>query len=299
MNDIKSMLPNELSEYFRLNGEPEYRAKQVFRWLSRGVRSFDEMTDLGVLIRERLKKDFFLSAPVIRRKQVSRKDGTEKYLWALRDGNAIESVLMRYEHGNTVCVSSQVGCRMRCAFCASSHGGLIRNLEPSEILDQVIFTQSDTGLPVSHIVLMGIGEPLDNMDNVLRFLELVNHPDGLNIGMRHISLSTCGIAERIDKLASYNLQLTLSISLHAPDDETRDLLMPVNRSGGVKKLLEACKRYTRATGRRISFEYALIKGVNDSEWQAKLLYEETAGISGHINLIPLNEVEGIGFKPGT
>jgi 23S rRNA (adenine2503-C2)-methyltransferase len=292
------MHPEEIAAYFLSFGEPAYKAKQVFRWLSRGVRSFDEMTDISVKLREKLKQDCFLSAPGIKRKQISQQDGTIKYLWELKDGNAIESVFMRYEHGNTVCVSTQVGCGMGCVFCASSEGGLVRNLDASEILDQVIFTQSDTDRTVTNVVLMGIGEPLNNLDNVIRFLALINHKDGLNIGMRHITLSTCGIAERIDKLASYNLQLTLSISLHAPDDATRSLLMPVNKNSGIKKLLEACKRYVQKTGRRISFEYALIKGVNDSEWQAKLLYEEMAGVSGHINLIALNDVKDAEFKPG-
>lgn len=231
------------------------------------------------------------------RRQVSSLDGTIKYLWRLGDGNCIETVLMRYHHGNTVCISSQVGCRMGCAFCASTLGGKVRDLTPAEMLDQVLFTQMDSGAPVSNIVLMGIGEPLDNFDTVLRFLELVNSPDGLNIGMRHISLSTCGLTEKIDKLADYQLQLTLSVSLHAPDDETRSRIMPVNRSVGVEKLFAACRRYFEKTGRRISYEYAMIDGVNDADWQADLLARHLKGTPGHVNLIPLNNVEESPLKP--
>ena len=231
------------------------------------------------------------------RKQISRLDGTIKYLWELRDGNCIETVLMSYHHGNTVCISSQVGCRMGCKFCASTVDGKVRDLTPSEMLDQVIFTQRDSGREISNIVLMGIGEPMDNRANVLRFLELVNHPDGLNIGMRHISLSTCGVVPGIDALAEEDLQLTLSVSLHAPDSATRSRIMPVNNSYDVEELFAACHRYFRKTGRRISFEYALIDGVNDHAWQADLLAEKIRGMPGHVNLIPLNDVVESEFKP--
>ncbi len=292
------MLPYELEEYFNKIGEPAFRAGQVFKWLAAGVTSFDDMTDIGKKLREKLSESFYITVPNILRKQVSALDGTIKYLWELRDGMAVESVMMSYEHGNTVCVSSQVGCKMGCAFCASTIGGHIRNLEPSEILDQVVFTQLDSGKKISNIVMMGIGEPLDNFDNVIRFLELVNHAGGLNIGMRHITVSTCGIAERIDKLASYNLQLTLSVSLHAPDDETRNKIMPVNKSNNISRLLEACKHYHEKTGRRISFEYALIKGVNDGDGHLRLLAKKMREVSGHVNLIALNEVDGSQFKPG-
>ena len=206
---------------------------------------------------------------------------------------------MRYRYGNTVCVSSEVGCAMGCAFCASTLGGLVRRLTAGEILDQVLCTQMDSGLPVSHIVLMGIGEPLDNFDAVIRFLELVNHPDGLNISMRHISLSTCGLTERIDKLASLHLQLTLSVSLHAPDDETRNRIMPVNRSCGVDRLLDTCRRYYAETGRRISFEYAMIDGVNDTRRHAELLVKKLSGMGAHVNMIPLNNVEESPLKPSS
>ncbi len=297
MTDIKSMTQEELGTLFRDLGQPAFRAKQVFTWLHRGVTSFEEMTDLPKDLRAKLAEHCVISYPTVERKQVSAQDGTIKYLWRLMDGNCVETVFMRYQHGNTVCVSSQVGCRMGCAFCASTLGGKVRDLTAGEILDQVLFTQMDAGEAVSNIVMMGIGEPLDNFDNVLRFLELVNHPDGLNIGMRHISLSTCGLTEKIDKLAEYGLQLTLSVSLHAPDDPTRDKLMPVNRGTGVAKLLAACRRYFETTGRRISFEYAMIDGVNDSDAQADLLADWLEGTGSHVNLIPLNHVAESPLKP--
>ena len=297
MVDIKSMTPEELAAFFKELGQPAFRAKQVFRWLYRGVTSFDEMTDLPKALREQLEERCFLTVPKVARKQVSAIDGTIKYLWELADGNCIETVLMRYQHGNTVCVSSQVGCRMGCAFCASTIAGRVRDLTPSEMVDQVLFTQLDSSAHISNIVLMGIGEPLDNFDTVMKFLQLVNHPEGLNIGMRHISLSTCGLTEKIDKLAQLGLQLTLSVSLHAPDDETRSQIMPINRSVGVDKLMDTCRRYFKTTGRRISYEYAMIDGVNDSDRQADLLAGLLKGLPGHVNLIPLNDVEESPLKP--
>lgn len=297
--DIKSLLPEEIETEFAKIGEPKYRAKQVFTWMSRGVRSFDEMSDLPKLLRKVLSENFILTNPTPIRKQVSEIDGTIKYLWELSDGNAVETVVMSYQHGNTVCISTQVGCRQGCAFCASTIGGLVRNLEPSEMLDEVLFSQIDSEKPISNIVLMGIGEPLDNYDNVIKFLKLVNHPDGMNIGMRHISLSTCGLTENIDKLAELNLQLTLSISLHAADDETRSKLMPANRKRGVDELVTVCKRYFKRTGRRISFEYAMIDGVNDTPMHAILLSQKAKACSAHVNLIPLNHVEEREFKPST
>ena len=297
MIDLKSMTLEELTAFFKEMGQPAFRAKQVFRWLYRGVTSFEEMTDLSKSLREQLEAQCFITAPKVARKQVSAIDGTIKYLWELADGNCIETVLMRYQHGNTVCVSSQVGCRMGCAFCASTLAGRVRDLTPAEMVDQVLFTQLDSGAHISNIVLMGIGEPLDNFDTVMRFLTLVNHPDGLNIGMRHISLSTCGLTEKIDKLAQLGLQLTLSVSLHAPDDETRSKIMPINRSVGVDKLMETCRRYFKTTGRRISYEYAMIDGVNDSDHQADLLAGLLKGLPGHVNLIPLNDVEESPLKP--
>lgn len=297
MTDLKSMNLEELTSFFKELGEPAFRAKQVFQWMHRGVTSFDEMSNLSKSLREKLNNQCYLTRPQVERKQVSAIDGTIKYLWRLMDGNCIETVLMRYKHGNTVCISCQVGCRMGCAFCASTLGGKIRDLTPSEMLDQVLFTQLDSGEPISNIVLMGIGEPLDNYDTVMRFLHLVNHPDGLNIGMRHISLSTCGLVEKIDKLAELGLQLTLSVSLHAPDDETRSKIMPVNRSVGVERLMDTCRRYFQTTGRRISYEYAMIDGVNDSDRQADLLASLLKGTPGHVNLIPLNDVAESPLKP--
>ncbi len=297
--DILSMLPEEIETELENLGEPKYRALQVFTWLHRGVRDFEEMSNLSKPLRQKLRENYSLYRPRVLKKQVSQIDGTIKYLWELADGNAVETVVMQYKHGNTVCVSSQVGCRQGCAFCASTIGGLVRSLEPSEILDEVLFSQLDSGLPISNIVLMGIGEPLDNFDNVMRFLELVNHPKGMNIGMRHISLSTCGLIERFDDLADRDLQLTLSVSLHAPDDETRSRIMPANRGRGVEKLMDACRRYYERTGRRISFEYAMIDGVNDTEYHARLLAKEARSLAAHVNLIPLNHVEERQFKPST
>ena len=297
MVDIKSMTLEELTAWFKEQGEPAFRAKQVFQWLYRGVTSFEEMSNLSKGLRQKLSENCFITAPQVARKQESALDGTIKYLWELGDGNCIETVLMRYKHGNTVCISCQVGCRMGCAFCASTLAGKVRDLTPAEMIDQVLFTQLDSGAPISNIVLMGIGEPLDNYDTVMKFLKLVNHPDGMNIGMRHISLSTCGLTEKIDKLAQLELQLTLSVSLHAPDDETRSKIMPVNRAVGVEKLMDTCRRYFQTTGRRISYEYAMIDGVNDSDAQADLLAKLLKGQPGHVNLIPLNEVEESPLKP--
>ena len=297
MTDIKSMTLPELRDFLQGLGEPAFRGKQVFSWLSRGAASFDEMSNLPRSLRERLAETCSLSVPTVARKQASAKDGTIKYLWELADGNCIESVLMRYHHGNTVCISSQVGCRMGCAFCASTIAGKVRDLTPGELLDQVIFTQKDSGAPISNIVLMGIGEPMDNLDAVLKFLEIVNCPDGLNIGMRHISLSTCGVLPGIRRLAELGLQLTLSVSLHAPDQETRSRLMPVNRAYDVEELIAACHAYFQKTGRRISFEYAMIDGVNDQDWQADLIAKRLRGMPGHVNLIPLNDVTESPFRP--
>ena len=297
MTDIKSMTLEEIAGALREMGEPAFRGKQVFTWLHRGASSFDEMTNLPKPLREKLAASFLITVPKVACKQVSRLDGTAKYLWELGDGNCIETVLMHYHHGNTVCISSQVGCRMGCAFCASTIGGKVRNLTPSEMLDQVLFTQLDSGETISNIVLMGIGEPLDNLDTVLRFLELVNHPEGLNIGMRHISLSTCGLIPGIRRLGELELQLTLSVSLHAPDSETRSKIMPVNRAYDVEELFETCRWYFQKTGRRISFEYAMIDGVNDQDWQADLIAKRVRGMPAHVDLIPLNDVREGPLKP--
>ena len=297
--NLKSMTLPELSALFKELGEPSFRAKQVYTWLHKGVRTYGEMTNLPQSLRQKLEEQYPICPPEVARKQVSKLDGTVKYLWKLSDGNCVETVLMRYHHGNTVCISTEVGCLMGCAFCASTHGGLVRRLEPFEMLDQVLFTQLDSGLPVSNIVLMGIGEPLDNFDNVMRFLELVNSPEGMNISMRHISLSTCGLVPKIDLLAQKKLQLTLSVSLHAPNNEIRNTIMPVNKAYPIEELLDACRRYYDITSRRISFEYAMISGVNDTEAAAKELLRRMKGLPAHFNLIPLNHVEESPLKPSS
>ena len=297
--NLKSMTLGEMSQLFKEMGQPAFRAKQVYTWLHKGVRSYEEMSNLPKALREQLAKDYPFYTPQVVRRQESQRDGTIKYLWQLSDGNCVETVLMRYHYGNTVCISTEVGCRMGCAFCASTLGGLVRRLEPFEMLDQVLFTQVDSGQPVSHIVLMGIGEPLDNFDNVMRFLELVNSPEGMNISMRHISLSTCGLVPKIDELAKRNLQLTLSVSLHAPNDTVRNTIMPVNKAYPSGELIDACRRYYDATSRRISFEYAMIQGVNDRPEDAKELLRRMKGLPCHFNLIPLNHVEESPLKPST
>ena len=300
MNEnLKSKNLMEMEALFKEMGQPKFRAKQVYTWLHKGVRSYDEMTNLPKNLRDVLKEKYPFYTPEVVRKQESQKDGTIKYLWKLQDGNCVETVLMRYHYGNTVCISTEVGCRMGCAFCASTIGGLVRRLEPHEMLDEVLFTQVDSGLPISHIVLMGIGEPMDNFDNVMRFLELVNSPDGMNISMRHISLSTCGLVPKIDELAQRKLQISLAISLHGPNDEIRDRIMPVNKAYPIEVLLEACRRYYAATSRRIHFEYAMIDGVNDRERDAKELLKRLKGLPAHINLIPLNHVEESPLKPSS
>ena len=294
--DLKSMTIEELSRFLAEMGEPKFRAKQVFSWLhQKRVLSFDEMSNLPAALREKLKESSIITSFSIVRKLSSQLDGTIKYLFELPDGEYVETVLMRYEHGNSLCISSQVGCRMGCEFCASTKAGFIRHLTPSEMLEQVYAVSRDTGEKVSNIVLMGIGEPLDNFDNVMRFLELVSHPEGLNLSHRHISLSTCGVVDRIYELADKNLQITLSISLHATDDETRSSIMPINRRWNIEELLKACRHYTDRTHRRISYEYSLIKGVNDSRDQALRLAKLLKGTLCHVNLIPVNYVEEAGF----
>ncbi len=293
----------QLEEWLLSAGEPKYRAKQLFPQLHKGL-SPDEMTNLGKRLQQKLRDAFWWHLPVVERKLVSAIDGTVKYLFSLSDGNCVESVVMRYEHGNTICISSQVGCRMGCKFCASTIGGKIRDLTPGELLGQVISAQKDLGERISNIVMMGIGEPLDNYQNVLTFLRLVNCEDGIRIGYRHISLSTCGLVDKIDLLREENLPITLSISLHAPDDETRSAIMPINNRFGVDALLDACRTYFAKTGRRISFEYTLIAGKNDSVENARKLARvlnaklrsRTETMPIHVNLIPVNEVSEIGFR---
>ena len=297
--NLKNLTQPELADILKELGQPAFRAKQVYTWLHKGVRSYDEMTNLSKGLREELSRRYPIHAPTVVRKQESKKDGTIKYLWQLSDGNCVETVLMRYHYGNTVCISTEVGCAMGCAFCASTIGGLVRRLEPFEMLDEVLFTQLDSGLPISRIVLMGIGEPLDNFDNVLRFLELVNSEDGMNISMRHISLSTCGLVPKIDALAEKKLQISLAISLHGPNNEIRGKIMPVNKAYPMEELLEACRRYFAATGRRIHFEYAMIDGVNDREADAREILRKMRGLPAHFNLIPLNHVEESPLKPSS
>ena len=291
MIDLKDLEYTELEPFFMEMGEPRFRAKQVFEWLHRGVRSVDGMTNLSKATRAKLAEKSFISTLSIREKYISKLDGTIKYLFELQDGNCIESVVMRYKHGITICISSQVGCRMGCGFCASTIGGLYRNLTPGELLNQVIFAQEDIGERISNIVMMGIGEPLDNYGNVIKFLHNVNHSAGLNIGYRHISLSTCGLVDKIYELARENLPVTLSVSLHAPNDAIRSQIMPVNRRFPIAELIRACRAYIETTTRRISFEYALIAGVNDSLEQAEELARLVKGMLCHVNLIPVNKVE--------
>ncbi len=301
--ELLSMETWELEKWMLLAGEPKYRAKQLFPQLHKGL-SPDEMSNLGKRLQQKLRDAFVWHLPAVEQKLVSAIDGTVKYLFSLADGNCVESVVMKYEHGNTICISSQVGCRMGCKFCASTIGGRVRNLTPGELLGQVIAAQKDMGERISNIVMMGIGEPLDNYDNVLKFLRLVNCEDGINIGYRHISLSTCGLVDKIRMLMDENLPITLSISLHAPDDETRSAIMPINNRFGVDELLDACRAYFSRTGRRISFEYTLIAGKNDSVENANKLARvlnaklrsKTETMPIHVNLIPVNEVSESGFK---
>ncbi len=301
--DLLSMNIPEIEEFISSLGEPKYRAKQIFSWMHRGV-SLEGMTDISKKLRWKLAETAVVDFPTVEQKLVSKLDGTVKYLFGLHDGNVIESVIMRYKHGNSICISCEVGCPMGCKFCASTIGGLVRRLRPAELIGQVIAAERDLGERISNIVMMGIGEPLDNLDNTLKFLSLVGDPAGLNIGSRHISLSTCGLVDKIDELAKHDLQITLSISLHAADDETRSSIMPVNNKWKIEELLSACRRYFEATGRRISFEYTLISGKNDSaEYARRLastlkhgLYRNSKPFPIHVNLIPVNEVEESGFS---
>ncbi len=299
MIDLKDLEYDELTEYLVSIGEKKFRSEQIFSWLHKGAESYDEMTNLSKATRERLLHETYVSTLKIREKYVSKIDGTVKYLFELPDGNCIESVVMRYHHGLTICISSQVGCRMGCRFCASTIGGLVRSLTAGEILNQVIFAQKDIGERISNIVMMGIGEPLDNFENVIKFLHNVNHEKGLNIGYRHITISTCGVVPMIYRLSEEKLPVTLTISLHAPNNEIRDTIMPVNHRYKIEELLKACKTYADTTGRRISFEYSLIHGVNDSMENAEELSKIAGPLHAHINLIPVNKVEERDFKKGS
>lgn len=294
--NLRDFTENELSELMKSMQQPAFRGRQIFKWLYTDIEDFDDMTDIPKSLREMLRENYTVGGLKIEQKFVSHIDETRRYLLKLDDGNFIESVLMKYHHGYTVCVSSQVGCAMGCAFCASTRNGKVRNLTAGEISGQLLAIRKDTGERISNIVLMGMGEPLDNFDNVLKFMENVNNPQGLNIGYRHISLSTCGLVDRIKELADKKLQITLSISLHATNDEKRSEIMPINRKYNIKALLDACRYYIDKTNRRISFEYTLISGVNDTENEARALLKLVSGMLCHINLIPVNEVKETGFK---
>lgn len=299
MINLKDLTFEELKEFMINLGEKPFRAKQIFSWLHRGIETFDEMTDISLNLRQKLAEVSYISRMKIIRKLESKLDKTKKYLFELDDGNRVESVVMYYKHGITICISCQVGCRMGCKFCASTIGGLVRSLTPGEILDQVLFAQKDIGERISNIVMMGIGEPLDNFDNVIKFLINVNDERGINIGYRHISLSTCGVVPNILRLKEYNFPLTLSVSLHAPTDDIRSRIMPVNKAYNIDKLLDACRDYADYTKRRISFEYALIKDVNDNKHEAVLLAKRLKGMLCHVNLIPVNNVDENNFEKPT
>ena len=297
MKDIGSLTLEELTAQFQNElGLPAFRAKQVYKWLADGAVDFSEMTNISKELRNNLSNIYYISVANIEKKLISVYDKTVKYLFSFSDGNMIESVVMNYHHGYTICLSTQVGCKMCCTFCATGQGGFVRNLTPSEMLAQIHRAQKDLGIRISNIVLMGMGEPLDNYDNVIRFLRLVSSEDNLNIGMRHISLSTCGLVDRIYDLEKENLQLTLSVSLHAPNDEIRSRTMPVNKRYPIDTLLSACRSYVNTTKRRISFEYAMISGVNDSDECARELAQRLKGMLCHVNLIPVNPVKNTGYK---
>ncbi len=297
MIEISSLSFEELSEQIAKMGLPKFRTKQIYEWLhKKNVDSFEKMTNLDKALRQKLSEEFLISVPNISRKLVSKIDGTVKYLFEFSDGECVESVVMRYKYGNTICVSTQVGCAMGCTFCASTKAGRVRNLTAGEILGQIYRAQTDIGERISHIVLMGIGEPLDNFDNVIKFIDMVSNEQGLNIGQRNISLSTCGIVPKIYELAKLNLQITLSISIHSPTNELRSSMMPINKRYPISELIEACRSYVKTTGRRISFEYSLIKGVNDSPECAEKLCELVRGMLCHVNLIPVNTIDQSDYR---
>lgn len=293
--DIKSLTLGKLAA--ALDGQPRFRAGQVYGWLHRKrVLDFSEMTDLPASLREHLRDTCYINRLGIEKKLVSDRDDTVKYLYSLLDQNRIETVMMSYAHGNSLCISSQVGCRMGCSFCASTIGGLVRNLSPSEMLDQVYATEADTGRHADSIVVMGIGEPLDNFDNLIDFLTIIQSKEGKNLSLRHVSVSTCGLVDKIKALAKLKLGITLSVSLHAPNDELRQKIMPVGARWSVQQLLDACRDYFAETGRRISFEYALIRDVNDSPGCARELAARLRGSGSHVNLIPVNPVAERGYE---
>lgn len=293
--NLKDLTLEEMKAFFLEQGEKAFRAKQVFSWIYRGAQSFEEMTDLSKALRQKLTEHACLDSLQIIRVQNSRKDGTRKYLFGLSDGNTIESVFMKYKYGNSICVSSQAGCRMGCRFCASGIGGLRRNLTPGEIADQILTIERDTGEKINHVVVMGTGEPFDNYDNLLAFLKNIHEKDGLNISLRNITVSTCGLVPKIWEFARDMRQVNLAVSLHSADNAVREEMMPVSRSYPVDGLLEACRAYTEETGRRITFEYALVEGKNDTKEQIDLLIRKIRGMLCHVNLIPLNKVTEAGL----
>ena len=298
MKDIKSLTLSQLKEEMTALGEKPFRAGQIYKWLHvKLVSSFDEMTDLSAALREKLSSEYEITDLKKLEVQISKDDGTRKYLFELSDGNTVESVLMRYHHGNSVCISSQVGCRMGCKFCASTIGGCIRSLEPSEMLDQIYKITNDINERVSNVVVMGMGEPMDNFDNLIRFITLVTDENGLNISQRNITVSTCGLVPEIRKLADLHLSITLAISLHAGTDEKRKALMPIANKYSLSELTDACSYYFKETGRRLTFEYALIAGVNDKPEDADEIAALARKVSAHVNLIPVNPVTETGFKP--
>lgn len=294
--DIASLNLDELTELVVSLSQPKFRAEQLFTWLQSGVRSFDEMTNIPIKLKEKLAEGYYIVTANIKKRLESNIDDTVKYLYELYDGELVESVLMKYNHGYSICISTQVGCRMGCSFCASGLNGLTRNLTASEMLSQITTAQKDKNIRISNVVLMGMGEPMDNLSNVVRFLELVAHEKGLNIGLRHISVSTSGVVSGIYKFMEYKFPVTLSISLHAPNDEIRSSIMRVNKKWNVETLIKACKDYIKMTGRRISFEYAVISGVNDSDSCAKELAKLLKGMLCHVNLIPANPVKENSFS---
>ena len=295
--DIKSMNLDELTEYIKSIGQPAFRAKQLYEWMHvKLADSYDEMSNIPAALKQRLQNECDMPVHEMVRKQVSVEDGTAKYLFRLEDGNLIESVLMHYHHGNSVCISSQVGCRMGCRFCASTLDGLERNLRPSEMLDQIYRIQKDSGERVSNVVVMGSGEPFDNFDNLIKFEQLLTDENGLNISARNLTVSTCGIVPNIYRLADMKLQLTLAISLHAPNDERRKALMPIANKYSIAEIMEACRYYINKTGRRVTFEYSLVKGENDTDECAAELSELVKGMNCHINLIPVNPIKERNFK---
>lgn len=296
MKDFRSLDLKELEELMLRLNEKKFRGKQLFKWIHNGVESFDEMTDISISLREKLKSDYEICNMRVKDRLTSKIDGTSKFLMHLKDDNLIECVLMKYEYGNSICISTQAGCSMGCTFCASAIGGKKRDLLPGEMLGQILLVQREMEIKISNIVLMGTGEPLDNYDNVVKFLELVNHSDGINIGMRHITISTCGLVPEIKQLAELNLQLTLAVSLHAPNDNIRNQTMPVSKRYSYIELIDACKYYVLKTGRRVTFEYALIDGLNDSYENAIELSGKLRGMLCHVNLIPVNSVSGRSYK---